>query len=110
MCEKLRAEGKYADEIVELPDGGLVVVERALRPKSRDASQAIETLKKLYGLGRRVVGVAVVGKAGFHKMDRGIMVQALRVTCGKHKVKGCRLLTPGQNMGIGSYMLEAKGP
>lgn len=92
---KVKEGGKYADELVILPGGEIIIVECAKRPDSRDATQAIETLRKLVRARKKVVAVVVAGGEGFDKRDKNIIAGTLISESSKYRVKPY-LLRSGQ--------------
>ena len=87
ICAKVKGGGKYADELVVLPSGEIIVVECAKRPKARDATQAIETFRKLVKAGKKVVAIVVAGEEGFDKRDESIIAAALKAVYSKYRVE-----------------------
>ena len=83
---ELRRGGRYADELVILPDESIIVVEHANRPSSHEGKQVLETFKKLIRKRKKVVAIVVVAKRGFDKRDYGLLAQALRSEGSKHGV------------------------
>jgi len=97
VCARLREGGKYADELVILPSGEVVVVECARWPTAYDAMQALETLRRLVRAGRKVVAVVVAGGEGFDKRDKSLIAGALSSECSKYRVEPY-LLRSGQRL------------
>lgn len=99
---QLKLNGKYVDELIELPGGDLIVVEEAERPKARDGRQALETLRKLAERNKRVVAVVIVGKRGFDRRDKGLIEATLMAECQKRRAR-LFLKVPGQTVKVGDF-------
>jgi len=97
VCARLKEGGKYADELVILPGGEVIVVECAKRPRAYDAKQAIETLRRLVEAGKKVIAVVVAGKEGFDKRDKSLIAGALSSVSSKYRVEPY-LLRSGQRL------------
>ena len=72
--------GRRVDEVV-------VLVEKAKRPDSRDARQALESLRRACGVGLKVLAVAVVAEECYDARDQALIAQFLRSERSKLKVK-----------------------
>jgi len=97
VCARLKEGGKYADELVILPGGEVIVVECARWPTAYDAKQALKTLRRLVEAGKKVVAVVVAGKEVFDKRDKSIIAGALISESSKYRVEPY-LLRSGQRL------------
>lgn len=82
-----------------LPDGGIVFIEHAKKPASRDSRQALETFGKLVRMWRKVVAVVIIGERVFDVRDEGLIAQSLRSECLKYGAEAY-LSRPGQRLHV----------
>lgn len=101
----LRGGGKHVDELMMLPSDEIIIVEQATKPSARDGEQALETLRRLVNIGKKVVAVIMVAKKGFHKRDVGLIAVALRSECRKRSVI-FYLRSRGQRFRVHNILLE----
>jgi len=87
LSQILREGGKHVDELMILPGDEIIIVEQATKPCARDGEQALETLRRLSSIGKKVIAVITVAKKEFHKRDVGLIAGALTSKCRKRSVE-----------------------